>query len=144
MSRDVVSELYLRELRQPYHGRTREEVLMWLCQSLGFCGERDRDNSSVAVFRVLLEAALEDRGLTSSEIAERCGLSRGSVIHHINRFKKRGLVIHVGNRYMLRRTTLSATLQEIKKDTLKIIDDLTLVAEEIDRKFGLYGHHGQK
>lgn len=132
----VLSELHLRELRT-HPGEDAERSLKWLCQSLGFCGDRDKDDTSLAVFRVLLEAAREDRGLTSTEIAKKCNLSRGTVIHHINRFKKSGLVVHKGNIYMLRRSTLSQTLREIKKDTLKLINDMSEVATQLDSFYGL-------
>jgi predicted transcriptional regulator len=109
------------------------EELQWLGDSLGLFNLRDKDKSCFRVFLELIKAAKQGRSLTSDDVAEKLGLSRGTVIHHINKMMESGIIIHTDNRYMLRVDNLTQLILEIRKDIDRTIDDMREIAGDIDR-----------
>ena len=109
------------------------EELQWLGDSLGLFNLRDKDKSCFRIFLEIIKAAKHGKPLTSDELADKLGLSRGTVIHHINRMIESGIIIHQDNRYMLRVDNLTQLVQELRKDIDRTIDDMREIAEDIDR-----------
>ena len=70
--------------------------------------------------------------MSSDELAYRLSLSRGTVVHHINKLMDAGIVIHHQGRYMLRVDNLSSLIDEVEKDLKRTCDGLKAVAKEID------------
>jgi predicted transcriptional regulator len=122
-------------VRKP--ARNLNNELQWFGSSLGLFNLRDKDKSCFRVFIELLKAAKLDKPLTSDEIAAKLGLSRGTVIHHINKLIESGIVIPHNNRYMLRVNNLELLVDEIKTDAERTFYDLRKVAKEIDQFLGL-------
>lgn len=122
--------------RKPLENNVNQK-LQWLGTSLGLFNLRDRDKSCFRVFIELLKALKEKRPLNSDEIAFRTGLSRGTVIHHINKLIDAGIVVHEKNRYMLRVNNLKNLIDEVEKDIERTCDDLKAIAEDIDSRLGL-------
>ncbi|HLG24346.1 MAG TPA: winged helix-turn-helix transcriptional regulator, partial [Candidatus Nanoarchaeia archaeon] len=75
--------------------------------------------------------------LTSDELGTKLNLSRGTIIHHINRLMESGIVIHEGNTYILRVDNLHTLIEEVEKDLKRACDDLKKAAEDIDKRLGL-------
>ncbi len=109
------------------------EQLMYLGTSLGLFNPRDKDRSLFRIFIELLKAAKKNQGLTSDIIAERLKLSRGAVVHHLNKLIESGLVLHRHSEYVLRESTLYSVVEEIEKDVFRTLADVKLTAREIDR-----------
>jgi predicted transcriptional regulator len=122
--------------RKPPTKNVNEE-LQWLGNSLGLFNLRDRDKSCYRIFLELLKAAKARVPLSSDEIALRSGLTRGTVIHHLNKLIEAGIAVHHRNRYMLRVDNLKDLVKEVKRDIQHACDELELVAEEIDNRLGL-------
>ena len=122
-------------VRKP--ARNLNNELQWFGNSLGLFNLRDKDKSCFRVFIELLKAAKLDKPLTSDEIASKLGLSRGTVVHHINKLIEAGIVIAQRNRYMLILNNLELLVDEIKMDAERAFDDLRKVAKEIDQFLGL-------
>ncbi len=134
--------IYIRQritivnIRKPNEHNVNKE-LQWLGSSLGLFSLRDKDKSCFRVFIELLKSAKAKQALTSDELALKLSLSRGTIIHHINRLMESGLVVHEGNRYILRVENLKSLIEEIEKDIKRACDDLKEVAKEIDERLGL-------
>jgi len=122
--------------RKPLENNVNQK-LQWLGTSLGLFNLRDKDKSCFRVFIELLKALKDKRSLNSDEIAFRTGLSRGTVIHHINKLIDSGIVVHEKNKYILRVNNLKNLIDEVEKDIERTCDDLKAIAEEIDSRLGL-------
>lgn len=133
--RVIHQRITIVSVRKP--ARNLNNELQWFGNSLGLFNLRDKDKSCFRVFIELLKAAKLDRPLTSDEIAAKLGLSRGTVVHHINKLIESGIVIAQQNRYMLRVNNLELLVDEIKRDAERTFDDLRKVAKEIDHLLGL-------
>ena len=113
------------------------QELQWFGSSLGLFNLRDKDKSCFRLFIELLKSAKTHQTLTSDELAAKLDLSRGTIIHHINRLMESGLVIHEGNSYILRVENLKSLIDEVEKDIKRACEDLKEVAKEIDGRLGL-------
>jgi len=123
-------------IRKPAEQNVNQE-LQWFGSSLGLFNIRDKDKSCFRLFIELLRSAKAKQSLTSDELASRLTLSRGTIIHHINRLLESGLVVHEGNTYTLRVENLKSLIDEVEKDIRRACDDLKEVAKEIDERLGL-------
>jgi predicted transcriptional regulator len=123
-------------IRKPVKNSINHE-LQWIGNSLGLFNLRDKDKSCFRIFLELLKAAKVKKPLTSDEIANSLNLSRGTVIHHINRLMESGLVIQDKNRYMLRVDNLQTLISEVQKDIQRTMDDLKEIASNVDKWMGL-------
>ena len=123
-------------IKKPSEKNINQE-LQWLGNSLGLFSLRDRDKSCFRLFIELLKSAKRDRALSSDELAEKLDLSRGTIIHHVNRLIESGIVIHEGKKYMLRVDNLSTLISEVEKDFKRALDDLMEIAKDIDDRLRL-------
>lgn len=133
--RTIHHRITIVNVRKP--ARSLNDELQWLGSSLGLFGLRDKDRSCFRVFIELLKAAKTDNPLSSDEIAQRLRLTRGTVIHHINRLIEAGIVIYGKNGYLLRVNKLETLIDEIKKDAERSFEDMKRVAKELDQFLGL-------
>ncbi|HJX05911.1 MAG TPA: ArsR family transcriptional regulator [Candidatus Nanoarchaeia archaeon] len=118
----------------------REDInkeLQWLGGTLGLFNLRDKDKSCFRVFIALVQALKEGKKLTSDELAARTRLSRGTVVHHLNKLMSSGIVVQERNRYSLRMDSLEEMAEHIKMDVDEAWDKLLEVARDIDEKLGL-------
>ncbi|MFP4112654.1 MAG: ArsR/SmtB family transcription factor [Candidatus Woesearchaeota archaeon] len=113
------------------------EALRWLGASLGLFNLRDKDQSCFRIFIELLKHSKSQEGLSSDELAYRLSLTRGTVMHHINRLMKSGIVISNRNKYSLRVDNLASLVDELEEDMKRTISDMKKVATDIDKYLGL-------
>lgn len=113
------------------------DELQWFGNSLGLFNLRDRDKSCFRVFIELLKVSKKGRSMSSDDIADKLGLTRGTIIHHINKMVEAGIVVNKKNRYSLRINNLSMLVEEMEREVKIACDDLKEVAKSIDREMGL-------
>jgi len=129
-------KITLQKVRKPSEQNLNADM-QWFSNTLGLFTERDKEKSCFRVFIELIKAARKKRGLTSDEIALKSNLSRATVIHHLNKLIESGLVSSKNNYYFLRTNNLEELVDEIKKDTLRVFQDLKIMAEDIDSQLGM-------
>jgi len=125
-------------IRKPAPDNVNQE-LQWLGSSLGLFNLRDKDKSCFRVFIELLKAAKLGRPFSSDELAYRLDLTRGTVIHHINKLMDSGLVIHEAKRIEPIRITKveDGWNVEVEEDVKRTCKSLRQIAEKIDDRLGL-------
>lgn len=106
----------------------------WICTSLGFFEEIDKDKIGAAIFKELFLAGTIGQVLTSTVIAQRIGMSRGTTINHLNRLKNSGLIEKGGKYYFVRGKNMKAIIEEIEDDVIHIFSRMKRVAKEIDNE----------
>jgi len=113
-------------------------LLQWFGGTLGLFNLRDKDRSCYRIFVILLRDLKKDsEGLSSDEIAEVTSLSRGTVVHHLNRLMESGLVTNDRNKYSLKVNNLKELVDVVQKDVNKAFDDLKTVGNKLDKMLGL-------
>ena len=110
--------------------------LQWFGSSFGLFGERDKDRSCFRVFVELVKTSKVKKPLTSDEIASNLSLTRGTVVHHLNKLLDSGLAVNRKNRYFLRVSNFETLTREIDRDLKRTVEDLKEIAKEIDDLMG--------
>lgn len=113
------------------------EELQWFGGSLGLFGIRDRDKSCFRVFIVLLKNLKEEGSISSDEIAMITGLTRGTVVHHLNKLMESGIVTAERDGYQLKVDKLEDLVDIIKGNVDRAFSNLKEVGKNLDRKLGL-------
>lgn len=133
--RQTTFRIVIRRVERPF-GRNPDAEMEWLCQSLGLT-PLDKDKATVEIFKRVVKATEEGKGISSTELAQQIDLSRGAVIHHLNNLVRAGLVVKQGRVYLARSRSMVRTIQEVEADIKRIFDRMEETAREIDRAFGL-------
>jgi predicted transcriptional regulator len=111
--------------------------LKWFGQSLGLFSDRDKDSSLYRLFVELLKSSRTRQAISSDELAYKLKLSRGTVVHHLNKLLEAGIIVSERNRYVLRVQNLEFLVDELRKDLKRTMDNLKEIAQEIDEELGL-------
>ncbi len=112
------------------------EELQWLGNSLGLFNQRDRDSSCFRIFITLVKKSRKNEAISSDEIAAKLSLSRGTVVHHLNKLNETGIVVKEPKGYLLREATLERVVSDIHQDMENMFLELKKIAKEIDEKLG--------
>ena len=131
-----IHKITIMNIRKPAVRNVNQE-LQWLGSSLGLFNLRDKDKSCFRVFIELVKTAKRGIPLSSDELAHRLDLSRGTVVHHINKLIESGIVVRANRGYILRVDSLRELIDEVEKDLRRTCEDLRVMAEEIDESLGL-------
>jgi len=129
--RQSSSELTIKTVSLPENGNF-DEKLAWICASLGFFEKIDKEKNAAIIFKEIYLAGMQGQVLTSTIIAERIGMSRGSVINHLNNLKKAGLIEKGGKYYFTRHKTMEGIITEIEDDITHNFSRMKKIAKEID------------
>ena len=117
---------------------TVNDLLKWFGASLGLFSLRDKDSSCFRIFIILVQdLRKEPFGLTSDELADLTGLSRGTVVYHLNRLLENGMIINAGNKYYLKVNNLEELVDEIEENLINTLNSMRTVAKHIDAQVGL-------
>ena len=131
-------QIIIKKIRSPAPGDLDEDI-DYLCKSLGYFSQRDKQDTAGKIFRLLVREACEpERCLTSDEIADKLNLTRGAIVHHLNSFISAGIVIKESKKYRLRSASLQKSMEEIRTDIERIMNQMIRIAMEIDEKLGHY------
>ena len=134
----MAQQILVKRIRLPKPGNVNNDI-DYLCKSLGYFSKRDKQDTAGKIFRLLVKEACEPENcLTSDEIAERLNLTRGAIVHHLNNFISSGLVVKENNRYRLRSASLQKSMEEIRADIDRIMNQMIKIAIELDQKLGNY------
>ena len=126
----------IMNVRRPSEKNINQE-LQWLGNSLGLFNLRDKDKSCFRIFIELLKATKRKMPVSSDELALRLNLSRGTIIHHVNKLMDSGIVVPDKRGYILRVDNLKSLIDAVEKDVRRACDDLRDVAEDIDNRLQL-------
>ncbi len=117
-------------------GQNVNEELQWLGNSLGLFNLRDKDSSCFRIFITFIKKVKKDKPISSDEVAEQLRLSRGTVVHHLIKLMDAGLIVREKEGYLLREDNLRKVIEEMKRDVVKVFQELEEVAKDIDERLG--------
>jgi predicted transcriptional regulator len=132
----ALSQFTVKKLREPV-GKQLDGDIEWVCNSLGFLTLRDQDKTASRILNALIQSAGEGKGLTSEELTQLVEPTIGSVIYHLKRLMKAGLVVKLDSTYELRMNSFFKTIDEIEREIVSILRDIKKIARDIDNTVGL-------
>lgn len=72
-------EITIRKI-SPQNNNNFDEQIAWICASLGFFENIDKNKNAALIFKEIFLSSSQGQVLTSTSIAQRVGMSRGSEI----------------------------------------------------------------
>ena len=132
----ALSQFTVKKLREPVEKQLDEDI-EWVCNSLGFLTLRDQDKTASRILNALIQSAGEGKGLTSEELTQLVEPTIGSVIYHLKKLMKAGLVVKLNSTYELRMNSFFKTIDEIEREIISILRDIKKIAGDIDSTVGL-------
>ena len=132
----TLNQYVIRKLKEPTE-KNLDNDIKWVCNSLGFITSRDQDKTAYKIIKALIKSAKEGKGMTSEELTNVVEPTIGSVIYHLKKLMKAGLVVKLDSTYELKMNSLLTTIDEIQKDANATLEEIKKVAEDIDNKIGL-------
>jgi len=126
----------VKRLREPLKNQLDQDI-EWICNSLGFLTSRDQDKTAFKILKALINSAKTGKGLTSEELTEYVEPTVGSVIYHLKKLMKAGLVVKLNSNYELRMNSFLKTIEEIEKEIAIALSDIKMIAKDIDDRVGL-------
>ena len=133
---EMIQQLTVRYLEKPFE-KTVDSEINWVCESFGFYEKIDKKKTSAAIFKIIIMKAKDEEGVTTKELGEHLGISRVSALNHVKKLMTAGLVEQDGMEYHLRSGNLQRTLREMRRDIIRIFNDIDLAARDIDAGVGL-------
>ncbi len=134
--RAVSFRIQIKRVEKPFSQDARDEF-NWLCECLGFFEPIDKSKTAASVFREIVKATDQGEALSSTTLAERVNMSRGSVINHLNNLLQAGLITKHGRFYYARSRSVLRTIKEIEEDILRVFRAMESSARDIDDFFQL-------
>lgn len=131
-----LKQFVIRKLREPTEKKLDEDI-EWICNSFGFITPRDQDKTAFKILKALIESAKEKKGLTSDELTKLVEPTIGSVIYHLKKLMRAGLIVKLERTYELRMNSLLRTIEEIEKEMRLTLTDIKKIADDVDEKAGL-------
>ena len=136
----TLRQFTVKKLREPVEKQLEKDI-EWICNSLGFLTPRDQDKTAFKILKALINAAKKGKGLTSEELTEYVEPTVGSVIYHLKKLMKAGLVVKLDSAYELRMNSFLKTIEEIEKEITIALSDIKMIAKDIDDRIGLAYRH---
>ena len=131
-----LKQFVIRKLREPTEKKLDGDI-EWICNSFGFITPRDQDKTAFKILKALIDSAKEERGLTSDELTKLVEPTIGSVIYHLKKLMRAGLIVKLERTYELRMNSLLRTIEEIEKEMRLTLTDIKKIADDVDEKAGL-------
>lgn len=132
MQKITVSDLPTPKTRDP------RPVCNWLLNSLGLINRDEQGDKMTDIFMFLAgraQAKEDQRSVKIEEIQSHVGLPRSTCYKYIGRLIDSGLVKKIAaNEYALSEGEISRIIQNIRKDTDKVLEKLQSRAEQLDKE----------
>jgi predicted transcriptional regulator len=132
----AMQEIIIHRIPKP-HQFELDQDFGWICDSLGLCSGRDIDRVSKQVMLFIMKNQMSDKQITSELISRELLVSQGIVNHHVRNLLDTGLLYRDKRVIMLRGGSLKCAVEELRKDAMRILDDIEQIAAEIDEALGL-------
>lgn len=116
---------------------SHNEELRWICESLGLITGRDVENISFKIMCKLLEKFRNQSIVGTEIIASALKVEAPRVNHHIRNLIESGIIFREKRKIALRGRSLTAAIEEMRKDSERMFNELIGVSKKIDISFGL-------
>ena len=131
-----MAQVILKQYNKPTKDNVEKDI-KWLCDSFGISSGRDTSFTSNRIVADILKQAAEQKRIFSETIADNLKLGQNLINHHLRNLINSGLIIRERKQILIRGGSLKEAVKEIRKDALRILDSIELIAEEIDEELGI-------
>jgi predicted transcriptional regulator len=127
--------IIIRKIEMPKKGRV-EDDLRWVCESLGLQSGRDTEETSFKVLCELLDQLSDERLIATEELARSLDMEAPRINHHIRSFMETGIFLREKRKIALSGGSLTAAIDEMRRESDEMFDRISEVARRIDKRIG--------
>lgn len=132
----IKQKITIQNIDFPKNKKIKDEV-KWICDSLGLIRGRDTENISFKIMYELLELFSKNNLVSTEDLARELKIENYTVNHHIRSLVESGIIFREKRKIALRGGSLSAAIEEMKRDSDLMFDRLLEVSKKIDKAFEL-------
>ncbi|MEM4260147.1 MAG: winged helix-turn-helix transcriptional regulator [Candidatus Woesearchaeota archaeon] len=132
----MTQQIILRELQKPQIINLYNDI-DWLGESFGFSTGRDTDRITAKILQNILEEISKEGSTSTEQLSKNMDVEVQRVNYHLRTLIDSGFICREKRLIFLRQGSVKSAVEEIRKDANRIFDNLSLIAEEIDRNLGL-------
>jgi len=131
-----MKKITIQDIDKPKEDKLKDEV-KWICDSLGLMSGRDLNDISFKVMYELLELFSKDNLISTDEVAKSLKIESPRVNYHIRGLIESGIIFREKRKIALRGGSLSAAIEEMRRDSDMMFSRLLEVSKKIDETFEL-------
>ncbi len=128
--------IIIMDVNKPRDEKAKGEI-KWICESLGFTSGRDIEDTSFKIMNEMLSQFRKHEIISTEEIAKSLRIESPTVNHHIRNLMETGVIFREKRKVALRGGSLSAAIDEMRRDSDRMFEKIMEVARKIDDEFGL-------
>lgn len=132
----MAQQIILKDLQKPKEINLNNDI-DWLGESFGFNCSRDTKRITSQILRAVLHEFASDGSTSTEKISDNLRLDVQKVNYHLRTLVNSGFLYREKRLIFLRRGSVKSAVEEMRKDANRIFDELSIMAEEIDKKLGL-------
>ena len=136
LKRKATFRIVVRKVQRPFTQDFNEEF-NFICRSLGFFEDIDKDKTAALVLKEVISGAEHGKYYTSTGLSEKVGMSRGATINHLNNLMRAGLLERDGRIYVPRSGSILRIMEELEADIERVFNSLKETAKRIDKQMGI-------
>lgn len=132
----MAQQIILRELQKPQEINLSDDI-DWLGESFGFTAGRDTDRITAKLLQNLLEEIGREGSTSTEQLSNNMDIEVQRVNYHLRTLVDSGFICREKRLIFLRQGSVKAAVEEMRKDANRMFDNLSVIAEEIDKNLGL-------
>ncbi len=132
----MAQQIILRELQKPREINLHDDI-DWLGESFGFSAGRDTDKITAKILQNLLEDIGKEGSTSTEQLSNNLDIEIQRVNYHLRTLVDSGFICREKRLIVLRQGSVKAAVDEMRKDANRMFDNLSVIAEEIDKSLGL-------
>lgn len=128
-------KIIIQEIGKPRE-KDVDKQIKWIVGSLGLERGRDVEEMSFKIISELLDKFSKEDIVSTEEIANSLGVECARVNHHLRNLLNSGILVREKRKVVLRGGSLSSAIEEMRKDSERMFQEIEEIARSIDEKFG--------
>jgi len=112
----------------------KEDDLERFCTSLRILTKRDRSKTIVTILRALMHLP-PSQPISASSLAQSIALNRITVLHHLSRLQKLGLIKREKGKFYLSDHSFSRFVLKAKQESDRVFEEILKIANKLDQEF---------
>lgn len=129
-------KIILQEIDLPKTNKSFDEI-KWICESFGFIEGRDTSQNSFNILNELLKQFSKKELVSTKNLKNSLKIKSHTINHHIRNLVNSGIIYREKRKIKLRGKNLTASIQEMKRDSDKMFEMILEISKKIDEKIKL-------
>ena len=131
-----MQQITIKKVQKPQEKNIKKDI-DWICDSFALSSGRDIGQMTKKVISSIIKNFSRHAKVSSEKIADELDINQSMVNHHLRNLSNSGMIYRERKSIMLNGGSLKAAVNEMRKDTNRLFDDIEEIAEEIDKDLGL-------